>query len=109
MPSVTNLATGSSAGVTVSYTTTKSFVTFNASPFPGTLTINPPLTDFTNLGISTIGITLTATQGSKEYTMSVTVTNSAPVFSSLPLASTTLYVGEIKTYKFPSATDAEGH
>lgn len=41
--------------------------------------------------------------------MSFTITNSAPVFSAIPLASTTLYVGETKTSYLPSFNDAEGH
>lgn len=41
--------------------------------------------------------------------MSVTVANSAPVFSFTPLDSTHLYLGETKTYQLPSINDAEGH
>lgn len=89
-----NPATSDSSGVTVFYTTTKPFVTFSSTPFPGILTINPQLNDFYNLGVATIGITLQASQGSKEYTMTVNVINSAPVFSTSPLPSTTLYLGE---------------
>lgn len=75
-----NPATNDSTGVTLTYSKISSFIKYNGAPFPGTIEISPPLTDFLNLGTNIIGISITASQGSIEYTMSVIVTNSAPIF-----------------------------
>lgn len=93
LPPVKDQITGLSTGITVTQSTSHSFITFNASPFPGSLSINPLLNDFTTLGTAVVGLKLTISQGSKEYFMNVIVTNTAPVFTSTPLASTTMYLG----------------
>lgn len=66
--------------ITVTYTTTISFVSFTPTPYAGSLAINPPLYDFTIVKTNKVGITLTSSFGSEEYFMDVVVTNSAPVF-----------------------------
>lgn len=103
LPSVFNPVTGDATGITVSYTTTQSFVSFNSLPFPGSIDINPVNEDFTIVGPSTIGITLTASQGSQEYTLTITVTNSAPYFlppppSVIKVAYNSFYVLDLATF-----------
>ncbi len=76
-----NPATTDATGITIDYTTEVSFVKLSSS----TLAIKAPLTDFYLLGDHTIGLKLTATQGtSKEYTMKVIVTNTPPYFTKPP-------------------------
>lgn len=67
------------------------------------------MTDFTRLGTFNVTIIVAAGRVSTIYPINVTITNSAPVFSTIPLSSTSLYVGESKNYKLPSIIDDEGH
>ncbi len=84
LPTVLNPATNDGSGVTITYSTTVSFISYDpATPSgtTGTLTISTLLTDFSKIGTFTIGLTLTTGVVSKEYTTTVTITNSAPIFT----------------------------
>lgn len=69
----------------------------------------PPLLAFSDLGTHNIKIVLATVNEVISFPFTIIVTNSAPVFSTIPLSTTSLYIGDTKSYKLPSIIDAEGH
>lgn len=66
-------------------------------------------TSFFDVKTHNVKILLTTVNEEVTFPFTIIVTNTAPVFSTLPQPSTTLYIGETKSSKLPSIYDAEGH
>jgi hypothetical protein len=76
--------TVSVSGVTPAY----AFITITASPWK--ITMNPGMNDFSKVGDFNVDFALSDGYKSQIKTFKVTVTNSAPTFSSTPLPDVTV-------------------
>jgi hypothetical protein len=74
------------------------------------LVVSPPLTDFTSVGAKTCKVSLKdAKSAVKDYTFTITVTNTAPTFTPDPPPSMTTPWKTATSLTLPACTDIEGH
>jgi len=70
--------------------------------------MNPALNDFSKIGDYNVDFTLSDSYSSQVESFKVTVTNSAPVFSTAP-PDVTVAQGGSTVYSLPLYSDPEGH
>jgi hypothetical protein len=74
------------------------------------LVVSPLLTDFTSVGAKTCKVSLKDVKNAvKDYTFTITVTNTAPTFTPDPPATMTTPWKTATSITLPAYSDAEGH